>query len=160
MCSRLSKCHCHVLQGFLRCLLLEKVVRQSWNRNRGSGSLEEERCPLMSPEYDSNVNSNYSKFIHSVPPLSQSITLSNVGHLNCYSLSNRHFQHMTAKVLFRRNQNWTTWMTETVKVSVTPTAWIMPNFMLLEFLFMRAAQHIKHVYIIMYDFVQDDLLAI
>ena len=38
----------------------------------------------MSPKYDSNKNSKSNRFMQSVPPLSQSITLSNIGHLNCH----------------------------------------------------------------------------
>ena len=61
-----------------------RPIRFCWNRNRSSGSLVEERQPWMSPTYDSNMNSKHNGFIHSVPHLSQSITISNVVHLNCH----------------------------------------------------------------------------
>ena len=41
----------------------------------------------MSSYYDSNMNSNYNSFIESTPHMSLSITLSDVGHLNCHSLT-------------------------------------------------------------------------
>ena len=65
----------------------------------------------MSPKYDSNTNSKYSSFIHSEVHMALSVTLSNAGHLNCHSLFDRHFQHMTAKVLFHTHPNRNTSMT-------------------------------------------------
>ena len=59
----------------------------------------------MSPKYDSNMNNSYNRFIQSAPHLSQSITLSNVGPLNCHMPSHRHFQRRTAKVLFHTHPN-------------------------------------------------------
>ena len=57
----------------------------------------------MSSNYDSNMNSRYSSFIHSEVHMVLSVTLSNIGHVKCHSLSHRHFQHMRAKVLFQWN---------------------------------------------------------
>ena len=58
----------------------------------------------MSPNYDSNMNSRYNSFIHSEVHMTLSVTISNVGHVNYHSLSERHFQHRTAKVLFTHIQ--------------------------------------------------------
>ena len=55
---------------------------------------------LLSKPHSDNI------FIHWL-----SITLSNVGHLNYHSRSDRHFQHRTPKVLFRTHPNRNTSMT-------------------------------------------------
>ena len=49
------------------------------------------------------------------------VLLSNVGYLNCHSLSDRHFQHMTAKVLFHTHPNGNTSETELSDLSFQHT---------------------------------------
>ena len=65
----------------------------------------------MSPKYNSNMNSRYNSLIHSEVHMTLSVTISNVGHINCHSRSHRHFQHRTAKVLFHSHPNRNTSMT-------------------------------------------------
>ena len=75
-------------------------------------SLHRQRKPCrgisekMSSNYDSKLNSRYSSFIHSELHMALSVTLSNIGQVNCHSLSHRHFQHMTIKVLFHTQPNY------------------------------------------------------
>ena len=81
------------------------------SRDRGSGSLAEERAHRMSPNYDSNMNNGYNSLIHSEVHMTLKVTISNVGHVNCHSRSHRHFQHRTARVLFHTHPNRNTSMT-------------------------------------------------
>ena len=62
--------------------------------------------------YSSKCNS----LIDSSPHMSLSVRLSNVGHLNCHSLSHRHFQHMTARCCSTHTQT-----DKSVKWPVIPT---------------------------------------
>ena len=87
-----KSCDAHKLTHSLHC--------NTWQRSRSSRSLDEDRQPWMSLTYDSNMNSKYKSFINSSPHMSILVTLSKVGHINCHSLSHRHFQHITSKVLF------------------------------------------------------------
>ena len=73
-------------QAMITHIAFNAAGHESGNRNRGSGSLQEERATRMSAKYDSNMNRNYNSFIDSTPHMSLSITLSNVGHLSCHSL--------------------------------------------------------------------------
>ena len=75
----------------------------------------------MSPNYESNTNSKYNRFIHSTIQMALVVLLSNVGYLNCHSLSDRHFQHMTAKVLFHTHPNGNTSETELSDLSFQHT---------------------------------------
>ena len=85
------------IQGF-RCL------RHDFHSD-DKGNISLERQPWMSQTHDSNMNSNQNSFNQSELHMVLSITLFIVRQLNCQSLSQCYFHHLTPKVVFHTYPN-------------------------------------------------------